>query len=61
MDASLAAFAATLFYPSSYKNIENSQYDNERLEFLGDAFISLASFNNYEILAINFINLFFQI
>ena len=27
---------------SSYKNIENSQYDNERLEFLGDAFISLA-------------------
>mgnify|MGYP001231981965 FL=1 len=27
---------------SSYKNIESSQYDNERLEFLGDAFISLA-------------------
>lgn len=27
---------------SSFKNIENSQYDNERLEFLGDAFISLA-------------------
>ena len=27
---------------SSYKNFENSQYDNERLEFLGDAFISLA-------------------
>ena len=30
---------------SSYKNIENSQYDNERLEFLGDAFISLAVAN----------------
>ncbi len=27
---------------SSYKNIEKSKYDNERLEFLGDAFISLA-------------------
>ena len=27
---------------SSYKNIEKNQYDNERLEFLGDAFISLA-------------------
>ena len=27
---------------SSFKNIKNSQYDNERLEFLGDAFISLA-------------------
>jgi ribonuclease-3 len=30
---------------SSYKNIENSKYDNERLEFLGDAFISLAVAN----------------
>ena len=30
---------------SSYKNIENSRYDNERLEFLGDAFISLAVAN----------------
>ena len=30
---------------SSYKNIKNSQYDNERLEFLGDAFISLAVAN----------------
>ena len=30
---------------SSYKNIENSQYDNERLEYLGDAFISLAVAN----------------
>jgi len=30
---------------SSYKNIGNSQYDNERLEFLGDAFISLAVAN----------------
>ena len=30
---------------SSYKNIENNQYDNERLEFLGDAFISLAVAN----------------
>ena len=30
---------------SSYKNIENSQYNNERLEFLGDAFISLAVAN----------------
>ena len=30
---------------SSYKNIENSHYDNERLEFLGDAFISLAVAN----------------
>ena len=30
---------------SSYKNIESSQSDNERLEFLGDAFISLAVAN----------------
>jgi len=30
---------------SSYKNIKNSEYDNERLEFLGDAFISLAVAN----------------
>ena len=30
---------------SSYKNIEHSKYDNERLEFLGDAFISLAVAN----------------
>ena len=26
---------------SSYKNIQNQSFDNERLEFLGDAFISL--------------------
>ena len=26
---------------SSYKNIQNKSFDNERLEFLGDAFISL--------------------
>ena len=26
---------------SSFKNIQNKSFDNERLEFLGDAFISL--------------------
>ena len=30
---------------SSYKNIQNKNLDNERLEFLGDAFISLSVAN----------------